>query len=41
MLKPSNKTPILRAVMLYRSTIIVVAVTFQVKNEINATLYIF
>jgi len=41
MLEPRNKTPILRAVMFYRSTIIVVVATFQVKDEISATLYIF
>jgi hypothetical protein len=41
MLKLRNKTPILTAIMLYWSTVIVVAATFQVKNEISATLYIF
>lgn len=41
MLKPRNKTPILRAVMLYKSTIIAVVATVQVKNEISAALYIF
>jgi len=41
MLKPRNKTPVLWTVMLYERTKIVSVDTFQVKNQIRASLYIF